>query len=283
MNAHEITFPKLEAYARNALTETERAEVEAHLAACEICQSVLAKHEAARAMLKSASEPSLAPQGRLRLYERINEERGKKQEALLKIPEALIAQVRATGKAVAESAVDVAKTSGAAAGSVGSKSAGVAKTMGRGMKSVGKKALGAGKKSAHHGKDMVDEAAQTLLDSGRILTVESAQVVEESLKNPLKAMVAPLRLAGKGMKAGARMAKGSLKIATSGVKGAASVMKGGLDVGAESVKQGGEAAGSMIDAAQSVLDARNKVAKSIGGSAKKIVNAKPEDEEEKKN
>ncbi len=277
MNTHKTVFPKLEAYARNALTTDERTQVESHLLVCQGCQTALAKYQSALALLKAASAPTLAPQRRLRLYEKLNEERGKKQEALLKIPEALIAQARATGKAMAESVGDVVKASGAAAGLVGASGGQVVKTMGRGAKSVGKKMLRAGKKSANHAKDMVDEAAQTALDSGHILTVETAQVVEESLKNPLKAVSAPLRLAGKGVKAGVRMAQGSLKISASGLKGVLSVAKGSLDVGAEGVKQGGETAKSMLDAAQSALEARNQVAKSLGKGIKKVANAKPED------
>lgn len=278
MNTHKKIYPQLEDYARNALSAKERLLVAEHLANCEVCQEKLAQHESALALLKDASETELQPERRLHLYERLNDERKKRGEQLLKIPEKLLAQVKAKGGAAVEAAQDVAKASGAAAKQTGGRTVNIAKTMRDGAKSVGQTALGAGKKSAHHGKDMVNEAAQTMFDSTRIMTEEVADVVEESLKNPFKAMIAPAKLAGKGIKAGARMAKGSAKIAASGVKGVASAAKGGLDVGAESVKQAGATAKATLDAAESMLEGRNQVAEAMGKGAKKIVAAKPKEE-----
>ena len=280
MTTHTKIYPQLENYARNALSKDERLFVAEHLAGCETCQEKLTQHECALDLLKDASDTALQPERRLRLYEKLNDERKKRSEKLLSIPEKLIAQVRAKGGAAAEAAEDVAKASGAAASQVGERSVQIAKTMKDGAQSVGKTALGAGKKSAHHGKDMIDEAAQTVLDSTRIMTEEVADILEDSLKSPLKAVVAPARLAGKGIKAGTRMAKGSAKIATSGVKGIVSAAKGGLDVGAESVKQSGKTAKSMIDAAESTLDGRNQVAGAIGKGAEKVIKAKPTEEKE---
>lgn len=236
--------------------------------------------EETRFHLKEASELSLKPEARLRLYEKMNEERRKKGEKLLKIPAKLIAQVKAKGSAVAESVGDVAKAGGQSASQMHARSEQVIHTMKDGAKSVGEKAFGAGKKSAHHGRDMVNETGQTILDSGRIMTSEVTDVVSDTLEHPLKAVVAPARLAGKGIKAGARMMKGGVKVAMSGVKGTLSVAKGGLDVGAESVKQSGEVIDSVVDVAETAMDERNKVAGAMGKGMEKIRNVKPKKDDE---
>ena len=276
MNTHEKIYPQLEDYARNALGEEERLLVAEHLADCESCQQKLSQYENALALLKDASSTDLQPERRLRLYERLNDERKKRGDQLLEIPKKLIAQVKAKGGAAAEAVGDVAKASGAAAKQTGERTVNIPKTMRDGAKSVGQTALGAGKKSAHHGRDMINEAAQTMLDSARIMTEEVADVVEGSLKSPLKAVTAPAKLAGKGIKATARMAKGSAKITASGMKGVASAAKGSLDVGAESAKQAGKTAKATLDAAESILDGRNQVAGKIGKGVKKVAKAKPD-------
>ncbi len=280
MSTHEKIYPQLEDYARNALSEDERLVIAEHLADCEICQQKLIQHESALALLKDASSTNLQPERRLRLYERLNDERKKRGEKLLEIPKKLIAQVKAKGGAAVEAAGDVANASGAAAKQTGERTVTLAKTMRDGAKSVGKTAIGAGKKSAHHGKDMVNEAAQTMLDTTRIMTEEVAGVVEESLKSPIKAVIAPAKLMGKGVKASARMAKGSAKIAVSGVKGVTSVAKASLDISAEGVKQAGKTAKATLDTAESMLEGRNQVAGAIGKGAEKVAKAKPEEEED---
>ncbi len=226
--------------------------------------------------LKEASELPLKPEGRLRLYEKLNEERRKKGEKLLTIPKKLIANVKAKGSAMAEAVEDVAKAGGQSASQVHARSGLVIHTMKDGAKSIGDKALDAGKKSALNGKDMVDEAVQTMVDSGRAVTSEVADVVKDTVEHPLKVVVAPVRLAGKGIKAGARMVKGSAKIATSGVKGALTTAKGGLDIGAESMKQSGETLDAMFDVVETAVEGRNKVAGAMGKSVKKIREAKPD-------
>ncbi len=280
MNNHEKIYRQLDAYFRNELPQEAQIAVAEHIADCEICQKSLEKREETRLILREASEKSLQPAGRLRLYEKLNEERKKRGEKLLKIPAKLIAQVKAKGGAAAGAVGDIAKAGGQSASRMGARSGQIVRTMAEGAKSVGETALDAGKKSAHHGKDMVDEAGQTMLDAGRAMTSEVADVISDTMEHPLKAVVAPARLAGKGIKAGARTMKGSAKIAASGVKGTVSVVKGGLDVGAESIKQSGKTLGAMIDTAEGVLEERNKVAGTIGEGIQKVKEAKPEEDEE---
>ncbi len=276
---HEKIYPQLDAYFRNELPQEAQIAVAEHIADCEICRKSLEKREETRLLLRDASEKPLQPAGRLRLYEKLNEERKKRGEKLLKIPVKLIAQAKAKGGAAAGVVGDIAKAGGQSASRVGERSGQIVHTMADGTKSVGETALDAGKKSAHHGKDMVDEAGQTMLDAGRVMTSEVADVISDTIEHPLKVVFAPARLAGKGIKAGARTMKGSAKIAASGVKGTVSVVKGGLDVGAESIRQSGETLGAMIDTAEGVLDERNKVAGTIGDGMQKVEEAKPEYDE----
>ncbi|MBT3315603.1 MAG: hypothetical protein HN390_13425 [Anaerolineae bacterium] len=105
--------------------------------------------------------------------------------------------------------------------------------------------------------DIREMMGEALIDSARIMTKKVADVVGDSLKNLIKAVVAPARFAGKSIKAEARIAKG---IAISGMKDMASAAKGSLEVDAESAKQGGKIAKSMIDVAEATLEERNQVA-----------------------
>ncbi|RLD01325.1 MAG: hypothetical protein DRI32_09525 [Chloroflexi bacterium] len=276
---YKKNHPQLDAYFRNELPQEAQIAVAKHIADCEICRKSLEKREETRLLLREASEKPLQPAGRLRLYEKLNEERKKRGEKLLGIPVKLIAQVKAKGGTAASAVGDIAKAGGQSASRIGARSGQIVHTMAEGTKSVGETALDAGKKSAHHGKDMVDEAGQTMFDAGRVMTSEVADVISDTMEHPLKAVFAPARLAGKGIKAGVRTMKGSTKIAASGVKGTVSVVKGGLDVGAESIRQSGETLGAMIDTAEGVLEERNKVASAIGDGMQKIEEAKPVDDE----
>lgn len=281
MNKHQKIIAKLDDYVRNSLSEKEYIEVAEHLANCEKCQEVLDKRELTRSRLRDASEMNLKPASRLRLYEKLNEERHKKGEKLLRVPKKLIAQAKAKGEAMAEAVGDVAKAGGQSANQMHALSGQVIHTMKDGAKSVGDTALDAGKKSALHGKDMVDETVQTMVDSGRAMTSEVADVVKDTVEHPLKTVVAPVRLAGKGIKAGGRMAKGSAKIATSGVKGVLTAAKGGLDIGAESMKQSGKTLDAMFDILETAVEERDKVMGEVMKGVKKTGNAKPDDEKKK--
>ena len=279
MKTHEEIYPQLNAYLRHELSGAAQIAVAEHLAVCEICQTRVGELEKTRDLLKNASEKKLQPAGRLRLYEKLNEERRQRGEKLLKIPAELIAQVKAKGEAMAEAAEDVVAAGGESASRTLARSGDVVKTMHEGAKSVSEEASGAGKTSIGHGKAMVDEAGRTMLDTGRTLTSEVADVVGDTLEHPIKAVVAPARLAGKGVKAGVRMVKGSAKIAASGVKGALSAVKGGRKVLAESVRQGGETADSMADLAETMLDEGQQVAGALGEGVQKVKDAQPEEDE----
>ncbi len=91
----ERWLDRLMAYVEGTLPKPDVEEVQRHLASCHACQVLLENIQRLREQLQVLeSELRLSPEARLRLYQRLNEERRKRGDAPLTIPQALLEEVR---------------------------------------------------------------------------------------------------------------------------------------------------------------------------------------------
>ncbi|MCA9934612.1 MAG: zf-HC2 domain-containing protein [Ardenticatenaceae bacterium] len=270
MNKHQKLIAQISDYVDGLLPKKERAELETHLAECEACQQMLDNLRQVKQKLNNMPAAELPPDVKVGLYETLNQKLAQDGKGQMTIPAELLAQAKAKSQAAGQAARDVAVTGAQAAADTVKSRANIAKTMGTGMAGVvGQTAKAMATPVKHAGK-MAKEAVDTAVDSGRIATQETAQVMREATDSPLKAAATPARLAGKAAKTGARMAKGSAKIAATGVKGGLKTAQESAKIVTTAAKKGGQTAKAMADSAaasaqghQAVKDAVKKGIESI--------------------
>ena len=274
MNAHKKFIEQISDFLDGTLSSTEQKAFQAHLAECASCRAALDNFQQVKAKLKESTNAKLSPEKRLRLYETMNAERKKRGEKLLRIPAELIAQVKAKSAAAEQAAGKVVTTGVEAATDVAQSGASFGGTMVGGAKNVGKKMAKTARKGAKRAKKMAEETRKTATDVGRTMA-EAAEIAGNAPKSPLKAVTAPPKLAGKGLKTGARMAKGSAKVMGEGMKGSIEMMAGGAETAAEMMIQAGKVTKSMVDGIEKTASAKNKLVNAISEGTKDIADAEP--------
>ncbi len=280
MNEHEQWDALLPDYLSGLLDEEERRRFEAHLEECARCRKVVRNARGLKGGLTGSQGARLSPQGRLRLYERLNTERARRGEKLLRIPRELAAQARAKSQAAGEAAQEVARSGARSAGRMGRSGVSVAGAMGRGMKSVGGKAARTMGKGARRAHEMAAETAHAAADVGRIATEEVSEVIGDAMQSPFKAVLAPPRMAGKAAKMAARIAKGGFKVSMVGAKGMVEGGLGAAGVMGEMVRQQGKVARAMIDGAEEAMASSGEVAKKTAAGAHLVAKARPPQDDE---
>lgn len=275
MNEHKRWENLIPDYLSGLLGEQDTRLFEAHLTECERCRKVVENARRIKGSLTPAEGAHLSPESRLRLYERLNAERARRGEKLLRIPRELLAQVRAKSQAAGEAAGEIARSGVRSAGQMGKSGASVMGAMGRGMKAVGGRAARTAGKGARRVRKMGVEAARTAADVGRIATEEISDVIGDAMQSPFKALLAPPRMAGKAAKMAARVAKGGCKISMVGAKGMLEAGFGSLGVAGEMVHQQGKVARAMIDGAATTARSSDEMARKTLRGTQKVAAARP--------
>ncbi len=281
MKNHERWENLIPDYLGGLLQGEDAARFEAHLKECSRCRKVVENARKLRGNLAVPEGARLSPEGRLRLYERLNAERARRGEKLLRIPDELLARVRAKTRAAGDAAGDVARTGARSARRMGGKGMAVAGAAGRGMKAVGGRAARTAGKGARRARKMGIEAARTVADVGRIATEEVAEVIGDAMQSPFKALLAPPRMAGKAAKMAARTAKGGCKISLAGARGMAEAGFGTMGMMGEMVKHQGKIARAMLEGAVETARSSDAVARTALKGTQKVAQAQPEESGEK--
>lgn len=267
-------------YLSGLLNEEDSHLFEAHLKTCPQCQAVVQNAQVLRKRLSPSEEKSLSPRGRLRLYERLNAERARRGEKLLRIPEKLLAEASAKWQAAGQAAGEVARHGAHSAADAGKSGATVARTMGRGAKAVGGRAARMTAKGARRARKIAAEMAKTAADVGRVATEEVADVVGDAMQSPFKALLAPPRMAGKAAKMAARVAKGGCKISVVSAKGIAEAGFGTVGLMGEMIRQQGKVTAAMLHGMFVTARSSEGMARKTTSEMYKVAKTHSEDENE---
>jgi len=266
-------------YLDNLLPDDLKAKFEKRLKESPALRRAVDEMRALREKTKEATEGVLSPEAKLRLYERLNEERARRGEALLKIPQELLALAKAKASAAGEAAAEVAGAGADTLRTAAKGSAKTAETAARTAAETAKRFADAGKVVVEGGSEVARTGLETASEVASTLS-ESAEVVKDVADNPVKgAVTAPPKLAGKMAKAGFQTMKG---MATTGVKAAQT----GVKAAAETGKAAAEAAKGTSKTAAEAAKAAAETAKAGAGvlsagvkGAKKVVKAKDDEED----
>ena len=266
-------------YLDGLLPADAKAAFEKRLQASPALRKALAEMRALREKAREATASALPPEAKLRLYERLNAERARRGEPLLRIPQELLALAKAKAAAAGEAAADVAsataqtaKTAVQASTETAQTAAQSAKRVARQAKKTGKTALKGSAEALQTGLKATAEAASTLAETGEVL--------EDIAEKPIKGTVtAPPKVAAKVAKAGLQAAQGAAKasarMAQTGLQVAAESAQSAAEVAKGSLKTAATAAKGAAQTAKASAEVLSTAAKGAG----KVVKAKKEDEE----
>ena len=220
--------------------------------------------------LKKASDAALSDEARLRLYEKFNQERASRGESLLEIPAELLARVKAKAAATPRAAKKAAVSSKESATLAAEGGAHFARATSRGGKRFGSKMKQGTVNATRNIANVAKEMGKTVTETGRIMTLESYQVLREIPQSKGKALLAPPRLAGKGMKAGMKMVSGAAKTAAKMVKGGAVMTKDAASVTATSMIESARMGKAFAESTDKMAQAKDTLAAGIKDAAKEI-------------
>ena len=260
---HQDFFKLVPDYVDDLLDESAKKAFEAHLESCPQCRSAVASLQAMRQSLRQRSKPVLSDEARLRLYERFNEERQRRGESLLRIPADLLARVKAKAAATPEAA-KLAATGGKEASILAANSGlDLARTTGRSSKQMGRKMKQGAEHTVHHAAEVAKEIGKTMADVGRMTTVDSFEIIQEAPQNKRKAILAPAKLMGQGVKAGMRMMTGAAKTAAKSMKGGAVMTRDAAETMATGMKESARMGKTMAESADKLKQAGKILSQSV--------------------
>jgi len=229
-----------------------------------------AEDSLAISLKKAIPDAPLSDEARLRLYEKFNEERARRGESLLKIPADLLARVKARAAATPEAAKKAAASSKESAALAAGSGVHFAKASGRSGKRFGGKMKQGTTNMARNAADVVKELGKTTVDAGRIVTVESYEVLREAPQSKSKALLAPPKLAGKGVKASVRLMTGTAKTAAKTVKGGAVLTKDAASAAATGMVESARLGKAFAESSDKMVQAGNALIKGVKDAAKEI-------------
>ncbi len=274
MNTHQKFTNQIADFLNGTLSSTEKKSFEAHLNECDSCRASLENFRNIKSQLKQKTNARLSPEAHLRLYEQMNTERKNRGEKLLRIPAELIAQVKAKSVATGQAMQDLTTTGVESATDVAQSGTKFGGAMVGGAKNVSGKMAKTAQKGVKRAQKIVSDACQTATSIGRTMG-EAAEIAGDARKSPLKAVTAPPKLAGKGIKMGGQIAKGSVKMMGNGMKGGIEMIAGGADTAAEMMTQAGKVTKAIVDGIDTTANAKKKIIDSASKGAKSIANANP--------
>jgi len=221
--------------------------------------------------LKKASDAALSDEARLRLYEKFNQERASRGESLLEIPAELLARVKAKAAATPKAAKKAAVSSKESAALAAEGGAHFARATGRGGKRFGGKMKQGTVNATRNIANVAKEMGRTVTETGRIITLESYQVLREAPQSKGKALLAPPRLAGKGMKAGMKMVSGAAKTAAKMVKGGAVMTKDAASVTATGMIESARMGKAFAESSEQIRQAGDTLTSGIKDAAREVL------------
>ncbi len=260
-------------YVDGLLDEAQRADFEAHLRECPDCQESVASFRALRQTLSKTKDMALSDEARLRLYQRFNEERARRGESLLRVPADLLARVKPKAAATPEAAKKLAGGGKEATLLAADSGAHMARSTGRGAKRFGGKMKRSASNAGRHLVEVAREAGRTAANVGRIVTVESYEVLREAPRSKGKALLAPPKLMGKGVKAGARMMTGTAKVAAKSAKGGAVLIKDGASTAATGMIESARLGKAFAESTDKLAQAGEQMARGVKEAARTVIEA----------
>ncbi len=267
-------------YLSGLSNEEDSRLFEEHLKTCPQCQAVVQNAQVLRKRLAPSEEKALSPRGRLQLYERLNAERARRGEKLLRIPEKLLAEANAKLQAAGQAAGEIARQGAHSAADAGKSAAVVAKTMGRGAKAIGGRAAHMTANGARRARKIAAEMAKTATDVRRVATEEVSDVIGDAMQSPFKALLAPPRMAGKAAKMAARVARGGCKISAVSAKGMAETGFGTVGLMGEMLRQQGKLTAAMLHGMFVMARASEEMARKTASGMQKVAKAHSEEDDE---
>ncbi len=265
-------------YLDGLLPPKMRAAFEARLKNTPALQKAVEEVRALREKAREATAGALPPEAKLRLYERLNAERARRGEPLLRIPQELLAQLKAKTAAAGEAAAEVASAGTKAAHTAMQAGAATAQTAAQSAAQTARQMGKAGKTALKGSADALQTGLQATADAAATFA-ETREVLEDISENPLKgALTAPPKMAAQVAKAGLQAARGaakaSAKMAHTGVKTAAESAK----TAAEATKGGVKTTLTAAKGAAQTAKASIEILGTAAAGAKKVVRAKKETE-----
>jgi len=227
---------------------------------------------------KALADASLSDEAKLRLYERFNEERARRGESLIRIPADLLARVKAHATAAPEAVRKATQSGKESVTMAASGSMHLAKATGKGGKRFGSKMKRGTVNATRNTADVIKEIGRTVADVGRIVTLESYEVVREIPQSKRKALLAPPKLMGKGVKAGVRMMTGTTKAAAKTVKAGAVITKDATTTTATGMIESARVGKAFAESSGQIMQAGDALASGIKDAAKTVIAPEPDSE-----
>ncbi len=279
MMDHKTFMKLIPDYMDGTLSQADREAFEAFLATCEECQKAIENYRTiSQALQRAAQEAELSDEAQLRLYERFNEERRRRGESLIKIPADLAARVKAKATLAPEAAKKAAQGGRDAAVLATDSSVHLARTTGQSGKRLGRKVKQGAMHAAQNVVDVAKEMGQTIVETGRIVTVDSFQVLREVPRRKRNLLLAPPKLAANQVKAGARLMTGTTKAAAKTVKGGAVMAKDAASVSATGMLESARLGKTMVESTSQMAQAGGTLLQGMKEAAKTIAAEPPANE-----
>ncbi len=220
--------------------------------------------------LRKATDTTLSDEARLRLYEKFNEERVRRGETLISIPADLLARVKSRAAATPDAAKLAAAGGKESVALAADSSVHFAKATSRASKRFGGKMKQGTVDMVRNAVDVAKELSQTAVDAGRIATVESYEVLREAPQSKRKALLAPPKLAGKGVKVGMRLMTGTAKAATKTIKGGMVITKDAASATVTGMIESARVGKAFAESSDKMVQAGSALTKGVKNAAKEI-------------
>ncbi len=263
-------------YLDGLLPPKVQAAFEARLKSSPTLRKAVDEMRALREKAREATASALPPEAKLRLYERLNAERARRGEPLLRIPQELLALAKAKAIAAGKAATEVASASANAAQTAAQAGAATVQTAAQSAKQAARQMQQTGKTALTGSAETLKTGIQATTDAASTLA-ETTEVLDDIAEKPLKgALTAPPKVAAKVAKAGlqaahgaaktgAKMAQTGAKVAAESAKSAAEMAKGGLKTtltaakgAAQTAKAGAQVLGTAAAGAKEVARAKKE-------------------------
>ncbi len=268
------------AYVEGALPKDEIDQVEEHLKQCPACRVLLTNVQRVRERLQSQKGAlRLSPEARVRLYERLNEERRKRGDTLLTIPQTLLEEVRRRALAATEAAIEAGSTGLKGAAQTAAAAQETAKIALEASKTVAKTAAEGAKRTAKPALEGMSEPVRTVVDLAKLAAEGAKDMMESAQETPPKGAVKAARaMAGKTAKAAGRVTKGLARSVQKGVQTGMEAAKGTARTAAQAAKGAAQVSQKGAATLHQALRSAAEVGETTVKGAKRVL--RPEEDEE---
>jgi len=271
---HDDMIRRMHRLLDRALPADEEARLRAHLRECPACRTYWQTLQARSAATKEAGL-RLPEEAKLRLYQRLNAERVRRGEPLLRVSAALLEAVRVRWQTARAEAPHVAREAARAGRTVAESAQDVARAASRGARETAASVGRAAQDCIEGPKELADAALSTgrdLMQTGS----EAVQVVHDVAEKPRKIFLAPFSLSAKAAKAGLQAAKGMTTLLSRGTRWTIRAVAHRADIPLKAAKGGAEASRAAARGVGRSAQATGQAARRAGQAAKRVL--KPDDD-----